>query len=328
MNPFFGADGLFMWQGVVEDRQDPLKAGRVRVRVIGLHTDDTSDSGLPIDSLKWAQVLQSGAAMNGVGESLSGFVEGTWVLGISRDGRLCQDLVIIGSLAGKPNASPNSVKGFGDHNKTYDINKRPKRRGDASEHYPKKAYLNEADVNRLARNEKIDKTIVAIKKANLDKCALFSEPVTPYAAVYPYNVVNESESGHITEIDDTPNAERLHSYHRMGTFEEVHPNGTKVTKVVKDNYEITLGSDYVHIHGNCSVVIDGNSNIITNGNSTQITKGNSTQITNGNTTIDATSGTEHKGTINVINGDVIADGISVKHHTHIGNLGAPVSEPS
>lgn len=35
-------DGALMtgfWRGVVEDNNDPLKAGRVRVRIQGLHTE-------------------------------------------------------------------------------------------------------------------------------------------------------------------------------------------------------------------------------------------------------------------------------------------------
>jgi len=333
MNPFFGASGLFMWQGVVEDRHDPLKAGRVRVRVIGLHIDDVSEGGLPIESLKWAQVLQSGAAMNGIGDSLPKFVEGTWVMGISRDGRLCQDLVIIGSLAGAPDTSPKPFTGFGDHDNTYDVAKRPKRSDDASEHYPKKAYLNEADVNRLARNEQIDKTIVAKKRATLDKCALFSEPSTPYNAVYPFNAVDESESGHIVEVDDTPNAERMHTYHRSGTFEEVHPDGTKVIKVVGNSYEVRLGSNNIHVVGNCNVVIDGNSTVVVNKNANIHVKGSSTSTTDGGVTINAPSGTTHTGDINItgnvdVSGDVVASGISLVNHTHTGNLGFPTSAPN
>ena len=37
---FMGMDGFLWFAGVVEDREDPEKAGRVRVRCIGLHTDD------------------------------------------------------------------------------------------------------------------------------------------------------------------------------------------------------------------------------------------------------------------------------------------------
>jgi hypothetical protein len=68
------------------------------------------------------------------------------------------------------------------------------------------------------------------------------EPETPYAAQYPYNHVYESESGHVIEYDDTPLAERLHFYHRSGTFKEIHPDGKQVDKAVNDRYDLSLGS--------------------------------------------------------------------------------------
>ena len=45
----------------------------------------------------------------------------------------------------------------------------------------------------------------------------------------------------VQEFDDTPGAERIHTYHRAGTFEEIHPDGSKVIKVVRDEYELYLG---------------------------------------------------------------------------------------
>ena len=65
--------------GVVEDRSDPLKIGRVRVRVIGLHTHDKV--ALPTEDLPWCYCIQpvSSAAMSGIGQSPVGPVEGTWV---------------------------------------------------------------------------------------------------------------------------------------------------------------------------------------------------------------------------------------------------------
>ena len=37
---FMGQDGFSWFVGVVEDRNDPLKLGRVRVRCLGYHTSD------------------------------------------------------------------------------------------------------------------------------------------------------------------------------------------------------------------------------------------------------------------------------------------------
>lgn len=125
--------------------------------------------------------------------------------------------------------------------------------------YPNVDKLGEPSVSRLARGESPEKTIVGLKKENLavglgpghdaqDSSAqsdafAFQEPVTPYAALYPYNQVHESESGHVIEVDDTPGAERLHWYHRSGTFTEIHPDGKEVNKVVKEQYNFIL-SDY------------------------------------------------------------------------------------
>ncbi len=63
----------------------------------------------------------------------------------------------------------------------------------------------------------------------------------------PFNHVKETESGHIQEFDDTPGAERIQTYHRSGTFEEIHPDGTRVVKVVAKNYTVIMGENDIHI---------------------------------------------------------------------------------
>ncbi|SVA90250.1 uncharacterized protein METZ01_LOCUS143104, partial [marine metagenome] len=81
---------------------------------------------------------------------------------------------------------------------------------------------------------------------------------SPYtSARYPNNHVFESESGHIMEVDDTPSGERLHREHMSGTFEEWHPTGDKMVKVVGSNYEIIAGSSNVLITGDVNLTIEG-----------------------------------------------------------------------
>ena len=65
--------------GVVEDRQDPLKMGRVRIRAFGVHTEDRSK--IPTEDLPWATPIMpyTSASISGIGESPTGPVEGTWV---------------------------------------------------------------------------------------------------------------------------------------------------------------------------------------------------------------------------------------------------------
>lgn len=88
--------------GIVEDRQDPLKVGRVRVRIHGIHTDDKlliASADLP-----WCQVIlpTTSAGLSGLGTG-HGLVEGSTVFGYFRD-QAKQDPIILGVAAGIPQA--------------------------------------------------------------------------------------------------------------------------------------------------------------------------------------------------------------------------------
>ena len=50
-------------------------------------------------------------------------------------------------------------------------------------------------------------------------------------------------------MDDTPGKERIHERHASGSGYEIHPDGTKVTRVKQDNYTIVTNDDYTHIQG-------------------------------------------------------------------------------
>lgn len=132
-------------------------------------------------------------------------------------------------------------------------------------------YTDESDVNRLARGENLEETILHKKNANrtlnVPKTdgSTWNEPASPYDAKYPDNSVYESKSGHVQEIDDTPNAERMHTYHRAGSFEEYHPNGSKVEKIVGNGFEIFLNDKNVSISGDCNVFIQNNADLVVNG---------------------------------------------------------------
>ena len=54
---FMGKDGFHWFIGVVEDRNDPLQVGRVRVRAVGYHTENKTI--LPTEDLPWATVMTS-----------------------------------------------------------------------------------------------------------------------------------------------------------------------------------------------------------------------------------------------------------------------------
>ena len=132
-------------------------------------------------------------------------------------------------------------------------------------------YINEPDTNKLARHEDIKKTIVYKKELARDK-AIKSVGVTwdqshiPYNAKYPFNHVFMTESGHVMEFDDTEHSERIHLYHKSGTFSEIDANGTKVNRIIGDNYEILERNGFVHIKGAVNITVEGDANVQVNNN--------------------------------------------------------------
>tara|TARA_Y100000114_G_scaffold51548_1_gene47026 strand:+ start:15935 stop:16840 length:906 start_codon:yes stop_codon:yes gene_type:complete len=279
MEYFAGKNGFIWFQGVVEDRKDPDELGRVKVRCLGFHTEDKTE--LPTEDLPWAYPIQpiTSAAMNGIGQTPLGPVEGTWVFGFFRDGESSQEPMILGTLGGVPEEAANTQEGFND----------------PSGKYPLEDLLNEPDTNKIARGIE-EETVVEKKKSDIDKMTLaggigggseVEEPETPYKAEYPFNHVKQSESGHIEEIDDTPGAERLHTYHKSGTFEEIHPDGKQVIKVVGDKYEAVIKDNNLHVKGNLNITVEGDSTIYTKENCALQVDGDMEQIIGGNLTINA-----------------------------------------
>jgi hypothetical protein len=190
--------------------------------------------------------------------------------------------------------------------------------------YPRVTHIGEPDTNRLARNHKIKDTIVQEKDdsrvkdipvARKSSPGKWSQPMSPYNTTYPYNHVYESESGHVVEYDDSPNNERMHWYHREGTFMEIDRNGTMVRKIVGDGYEIYERDGYVYIGGKCNVTVEGNCNIYVKNNVNLQVDGNLTAdvhrtvtfnvAKNFNVTAGGVINLKAKGNVNVESGATI-----------------------
>lgn len=264
-------DQFIWWMGVVESRQDPKKVGRCQVRIVGSHTD--IKSVIPTEDLPWAQPI---IPLND--NSSLQIKEGDYVVGFYLDGSESQVPIIMGILPGIPVEKSSASSGFSDPRTGAELSSAPKKplsvtpviggalitEGIASRN-PQN--LNEPTFSRLARNEKISQTPIQGKKTSISVAVptagpgTWSEPATPYAAVYPYNRVMETESGHILEFDDTPGAERVHIYHRSGTSEETHPDGTKVTRINKDAFEIVLSDKNIYVKGDLNITTVGNLNL-------------------------------------------------------------------
>lgn len=266
------------WQGVVEDRNDPAELGRVRVRILGYHTENREE--LPTSDLPLAVLMQpvNSASISGIGNSATGLVEGSHVFGFFADGDDGQIPVIMGSLAALSMQPPNKDNGFADPNGVYPL----------SDNNSGRNTVPESDMPRLAREKMAEKHFsLAAKRATkveevpiafapelgpkgeaVDKLpkvrykeSFWTEPNPQGSSTtktkYPYNHVRETESGHVFEVDDTPGAERLHTYHRTGTFEEIQPDGTKVNKVVGEDYEIIIKDKNLFIKGDFNITVEG-----------------------------------------------------------------------
>ena len=282
---------MVMFQGVVEDRNDPLKVGRVKVRCFGFHSPNKQD--LPTADLPWAHPITpiTSASMSEIGQAPVGPVEGTWVIGFFRDGEDAQFPIFFGTVPGIESQKPNPQEGFGDPNGKYPLEEG----GNCCA--------------RICRNEDIENTIVQEKRNNIDSCSCpagdgqsqtRTEPSTPYDCRYPFNHVKKTESGHVEEFDDTPGKERIHVYHKSGTFNEIHPDGTTVTKIVKDNYTAILGDETLSIKGKVFVQVVGDTSIQVDGN---------TQLQFGG---DVDANIDGKLSLSVGNGIEVSGGPSIK----------------
>ena len=180
------------------------------------------------------------------------------VFGFFVDGENGQDPVMLGVFPGIPLKTTNPQDPFVDGRTSEQLTAAPVKPGESQTNYPRK--LDEPTTSRLARNDNdFPSPIVEDKKS---KKASKVEPDSYYSAKYPYNNVYESESGHALEFDDTKDAERIHLYHRSGSYVEWGPAGDRSERIQKDRFTVVVGDDSVYIQGDTKIYIDGNASEI------------------------------------------------------------------
>ena len=270
-----GQDGFSWFIGVVEDRADPEKAGRVRVRCLGYHNADTQK--IPMEDLPWASVMMpvTAGANSGVGMSPHFLIEGTWVVGFFRDPAK-QEPVVMGAIPGVNTATTTnftvaSSSATGGYSKDGGFK-------DPNEKYPTELYLDKPDTNLLAQESTDTHPSRSVKDAK-DSWSTASgsaeQPATTQtSAKYPTNHVFETETGHYVEFDDTEGNERIHLYHKKGTFIEIDSAGNMIIKTVGNVTNIVAGNMDTYVKGNYSVSAGGNIDIYAGGNLTEKVDGN------------------------------------------------------
>lgn len=286
------------WVGVVEDRNDPMKVGRYRVRIQGYHTPDKSI--LKTEDLPWAMTIQpvGSAAVSGVGHDGTGLVTGSTVVGFFTDEE-CQLPIIMGSLGGVDTQLPKTQTGFYDPNGVY----------------PKQDFIDESSLSRLARGGDVaenhislglrrdtritgvpmarpdtfegisdstptvkNKSEISVKDDDGKSVPAWDEPrpqgVDESVSEYPYNKVRETEGGHVFEVDDTPENKRILNYHCSGSHEEYHHNGDHVQKIVGDDFEIVYKDKTLYVDGDLTISVTGNVNMKVEGDKIEDIGGN------------------------------------------------------
>ena len=283
---FINNNGYFQWfTGVIEDIDDPLQRGRYRVRCYGYHTDDKVL--IPTEDLPWSHVMMpvTSASMSGIGESATGLLRGSWVVGFFRDGPNAQDPVIMGSIPAITNEVDYTL-GFTDPTQQYPAtNKLTKPDTPVSAQtlteenaeepvyksgfaYAKKEEFR-ADTTHSSKGQTSNNTAVTISNGNT---WTFKKLDDVHAPQYPYNHVkahqrkdDNDEAAHIEERDVTPDRERISTMHRTGTYHEIGPFGDEESVIVGNDYKIIAKDEHVYIKGTCNLTIDGNCNTLIEG---------------------------------------------------------------
>jgi hypothetical protein len=273
--------------GVVEDRNDPERIGRLRVRIFGDHTDDRTK--IPTSDLPWSQVVMpvTSGSIGGIGDSPTGIVQGSWVVGFYLDGSSKQQPLIIGTIPGESGPT-NTSKGFSDPSGVNPVRiEGPDTPLVATEDYKEHAsYISKVDVRVEGIEKAVPPKVTSVASDEPDAYYTRQSWSSPQvnggkAVQYPHNKVRETESGHVFEIDDTPGNSRISEFHKSGTYYEVQNDGTKTETIVKDNYTVIFGADNIYVKGNVNITHDGDFRHLVKGNYHLEVNGNKTELIRG-----------------------------------------------
>lgn len=278
-------EAMTWFMGVVEDINDPLQINRIRARCIGYHTADKTL--LPTEALPWAPFLSSTAQMS------SPLVNpGDWVVGFFIDGPAAQQPVVLGSMVSIPEAVGDPAQGFYDPSGLF-----PRLIEEGTN--PRHARGVEGEAEYFAADgttPRSDPVAFSKLSATLDvpvaDATKFAEPLSAFAALYPFNHVMQTDAGHTIELDDTPGVERVHVFHKKGSFVEFHPDGTVVYRTATDRYSMVLNNDYCYVKGNMNMSVMGNINILSGLDMNISTQGNVKWRVGGTFSLDVQGGVD------------------------------------
>lgn len=125
---------------------------------------------------------------------------------------------------------------------------------------PKRDYNYDVSINKAARGTKVNNLYAGGGDFGVP---LNIAPQRP--SQYPCNQVQETASGHVIELDDTPGGERVLLRHRKGAGVEMRADGSVIISALNNKVEVTGGDQTVIIEGNGNLVYNGNLNMKVSG---------------------------------------------------------------
>lgn len=235
-----------IYRGVIEDRKDPEKLCRCRIRVLGVHDEDiikTDISGIPnFDELPWAEpcygLFQGSISGNGMWTVPR---QGTYVFVFFENGNLMQPRYFLTS-PGMPELPADPSKGFNDPEGIW----------------PLETWLEEPETHRYAKRDKLGETSLLMTKlpsvdigVDIAIGGTWNEYPPMYQAHYPDNNVihttnNDGEEDIYFEIDNTPGEGRFHFYHFSNSYFEVDKDGRMTLRNAFDRWDIVDKMRYEH----------------------------------------------------------------------------------
>ena len=358
-------NNAFRWfTGVVEDVRDPEEKGRVKVRCYGYHSDSRTD--IPTEDLPFAHVMMpiTSASVSGIGQSATGVLPGSWVVGFFRDGEACQDPLILGTIPSSTPATKNPVEtGFCDKSGA-----NPREPGEVDN--PKGSRSDYTDSHSFrTKMEMYEKTKEAISvgpfdlgqgpiqeariprmkvlRDNKDDAYFVNQewmtthPLVNTRPQYPDCHTTEYKSGHTVEYDDTLGKERILDLHKSGTYQEVDAkgNGKSQRLLINEDYNVeVVNNQNIQVGVNRVTAVHGDDRLVVIGNYTHGVNGVLIQTSTGNMVLDTTA--EMKldaptGSIDFPLGNITSNNVRLHTHEHTqpdttadatsqGNTNAPV----
>ena len=130
---------------------------------------------------------------------------------------------------------------------------------DPTQQFPR--YNNEPSYNRAGRGKKINNLDIKLSKPEIP-----NDIQQDIGSQYPKVKIDETPSGHVFELNDTPGGDRILMKHNNGSGYDIRPDGTIVTnsksdqvQIVGEEFHLVVGGDgKLCFYGNLDLKVTGN----------------------------------------------------------------------